>query len=223
MPQGRQGATFRGIIVLPVPPPSLALENVPWFRDSRAHSLLRTTLEALGYEVMEWMLCPTQLGIPNERKRFYLVASRTPLIQPPPLEAQSRPLASYLSADPKPHLTVEPALRQRFGDAFHCVDPADESAIAACFTSAYGRSPVYAGSYIRQGDHIRHFSPEEIAALLHLPLPFHFPEDRSLRTRWSLVGNSLSVPVVRYVLSALPRLQHLGSLPRLTSHHPPTP
>src|SRR5206468_1707773 len=40
-------------LIAAVRPPRLALENVPQFQASRAHALLRATLEGSGYEVRE--------------------------------------------------------------------------------------------------------------------------------------------------------------------------
>ena len=57
-----------------VRPRYVALENVPGFVGSRAHQHLRHALDRSGYSVSETQLCPTELGLPNRRQRFYLVA-----------------------------------------------------------------------------------------------------------------------------------------------------
>ena len=49
------------------------------------------------------------------------------------------------------------------------MDAQDPNAVAACFTSAYTNSPVYAGSYLRQHGRIWAFSPHEILRLLGFP------------------------------------------------------
>jgi site-specific DNA-cytosine methylase len=51
---------------------------------------------------------------------------------------------------------------------------------------------------------VRRFAPEEIARLLHFPEAFRFPDRMTLRKKWHLVGNSLSVAAVRKVLEAFP-------------------
>jgi len=61
---------------------------------------------------------------------------------------------------------------------------------------------MHAGSYLRCGDRVRRFAPEEIARLLHFPPAFRFPGTVLLRKRWHLLGNSLSVAAVRDVLRA---------------------
>jgi site-specific DNA-cytosine methylase len=63
-------------------PEFILLENVPPFAESRCLEKLRTALERAGLHSAQTVLCPTDLGIPNRRRRFYLLASRRPL---PPL------------------------------------------------------------------------------------------------------------------------------------------
>jgi site-specific DNA-cytosine methylase len=184
-----------------IQPSAIGLENVPGFAGSRAHALLRDTLDRVGYEVVERNLCPSWLGVPNERLRFYLVAGRG-LRAYGPLPSRPIPLRRFL-CDASPDLDVEAPLRARFGAAFHVVDADDERAVAACFTSAYGRSPVYSGSYLRDGDRLRRFSPREIAGLLGFSKGFRFPDGLPHRKAWDQIGNSVSVDAVREVLSVL--------------------
>jgi site-specific DNA-cytosine methylase len=137
-------------------PPELALENVPEMRGSRAHARLREVLDGAGYAVAERILCPTELGVPNRRKRFYLVASRDGLAPDAPAAGSSsataeeasatarRPLADFLAPDDPPDLRVDPDLLRRYARAADVVDAADPAAVTATFTAAYGRSPVRA-------------------------------------------------------------------------------
>ena len=199
-----------------VAPPAVALENVPEFGGSAAHRLLLAALERRGYAVAQRSLCPTALGVPNRRRRFYLVASRERLAgwaaaggdgpagrpDPPPVPPR-RPLASHLDPEPHPELAIDPALLSRYAHAVDVVDAADPAAVAATFTSAYGRSPVRAGSYLRQGEAVRRFHPREVLRLLGFPATHRFPDELPLAKAWRLAGNSLSVPAVREVLSGL--------------------
>lgn len=193
-----------------VRPAFLALENVPPFAESDAADLLRNTLRQLGYHWLEGTLCPTQLGIANRRQRFYLLASRDqPFLQftfrPVSRNAWVRRVADVLepSAESLPGLVLSHETVRQYQCAMHSVDENDTNAVTACFTSAYGRSPVRSGSYLRTGNEVRRFSPTEIAAMLGFSNDFQFPNSLSLRRQWALLGNSLSVDVVRYVLSHL--------------------
>ncbi len=187
-------------------PPYIALENVPGFRGSRAHAALRGALDRLGYDVQEHLLCPTEFGVPNRRRRFYLVAGRRPLRAATPPPISPRPLRSFLDPAPTAGLWVEPALVRRYREALNVVAEDDPGAVASCFTSAYGRSPVRSGSYLQTSSGIRRFSPSEILHLLGFPPGYSLPPTLSRQAAWRLAGNSLSIPVVRHVLSAIAEL-----------------
>jgi site-specific DNA-cytosine methylase len=193
-------------------PRHLALENVTGFAHSQARSRFLHLLTGRGYRFHERFLCPTELGVPSRRPRYYLAASREKLSPPgsslpPPL----RPLSAYVD----PHLTAAcPAelriaddLLDRFGSGFRILDPAAPESYTTCFTAGYGKSLMHAGAYLRCTDGVRRFAPEEIARLLHFPAGFRFPEGMPLRKQWHLVGNSLSVAAVREVLRAFPDLK----------------
>lgn len=183
------------------PPPSLALENVPGFAGSRTHGRLRQALHRHGYQVRQTELCPSDLGVPNRRRRFYLVASRAGLADLPPIDRRPRSLTSCLDLAPGPGLWPDRDLLRRYRHAIDLVDPDDPAALTACFTSAYGRSPVRSGSYLATARGPRRFSPGEILRLLGFPDGYRLPPDLPLASAWRLVGNSLSVDAVRAVLA----------------------
>ena len=186
-----------------VKPPIVAMENVPGFRDSSAAHALRTTLEASGYRHVEWELCPTEFGVPNRRRRFYLVATLHGITVPTRSEQACRPLQQFLdSGSATPDLFVPETEASQFASAIDCVATNDKLAIASCFTSAYGKSPAQSGSYLRSHDGLRRFSPREILRLLGFPADFQLPPELTLRQQWKLVGNSLSIPAVEYCLLA---------------------
>ncbi|MEZ5293055.1 MAG: DNA cytosine methyltransferase [Vicinamibacterales bacterium] len=194
-----------------VRPPAVAVENVPGFQGSRAHARLGSVLRQAGYDVRETLLCPTELGVPNRRRRFYLVARRGGLADWPARTAVPVALASLLDATPGPELLCEPDLERRFARALSVVDPADPAACAACFTSAYGRSIVRSGSYLATPAGVRRFSPDEILRLLDFPAGYRLPSELPLGTAWRLVGDSVSVRAVRWVLSAVLPAPDAGS------------
>ncbi|KAJ2552052.1 hypothetical protein EV175_003460 [Coemansia sp. RSA 1933] len=57
-------------------PTHVLLENVMNFENSRSRSLLVETLGNMGFMIHECLLSPVQFGIPNNRLRYFLVASR---------------------------------------------------------------------------------------------------------------------------------------------------
>ncbi len=189
-------------------PSYLALENVAGFATSQARLKLLATLGERGYEVREEQLCPTEMGIPSRRPRYYLTASRRGLNQSTlAVKEHCKPLASYLDPTPaidQPELLVDNQLLERFGNGLRILDPTDPAAYTTCFAGSYGKTLVHAGSYLRHGEGVRHFTPPEIARLLGFPADFTFPPQLTLRQQWHLIGNSLSIFAVRRVLQGIP-------------------
>lgn len=193
-------------------PSHLALENVEGFTRSQARDMLLQTLQHRGFHLRERMICPTALGVPSRRPRYYLAASRSVLTgtEPQP-SATMRTLSHYLETDaahdPPSSLQLPADVVARFGKGLRILDPADPLACTTCFTSGYGRSIVNAGSYLACGTGVRYFMPEEIVRLLHFPPGFRFPPGMPLRNRWRLAGNSLSVIAVRELLRSFPEIR----------------
>ncbi len=189
----------------------LALENVAGFGDSDARRRLIEVLAGRGYRIQETFLCPTGLGIPMRRPRYYLAASRKPLAPfRQPVAEKMRTLHHYIDAayhqKTPEDLNVPGEVLERFGTGLRILDASDPKAYTTCFTSGYGRSIMHSGAYLRVRGGVRRFSPEEILRLLDFPADFRFPEDMSLRKKWHLAGNSLSVAAVREVLKAFPEV-----------------
>ncbi len=190
-------------------PSHIAIENVTGFAESEARDLVIKLVSGRGYRVLERILCPTELGVPSRRTRYYLVASRAslnPLARPASLPG--RPLSAYidpaLSANIPPNLLLPAAVFGRFASGLRILEASDPRSYTTCFTSGYGKSLMHAGSYLRCGENVRRFAPEEIACLLHFPPRFRFPDAMSIRKKWRLIGNSLSVITVNEVLRVIP-------------------
>ena len=187
-------------------PTHIALENVPPFLESATCAMLREELDRCGYHVREFLLCPTELGIPNRRQRAYIVASQERLRPEPGGPRQQIPLTAFLDADPDPALLLSATIARQYAGALDVVDPCNPQACCSCFTAAYGRSPVRSGSYLVTATGLRRFSPDEILRLLGFPPAFRLDPWQSREQLWRLVGNSLSVSAVKYILSTLPEL-----------------
>jgi hypothetical protein len=111
-----------------------------------------------------------------------------------------------LEHQPLTELIIPDDLLRQYRGALHIVDPTDPAAETHCFTAAYGRSIVHSGSYLQTPRGVRSFSPREILRLLGFPSSFSLPTNLPLAKAWSLIGNSLSVPAVRHVLSCIPEM-----------------
>ena len=212
-----------------VRPTAVALENVVGFADSQAFQRLQQLLDNAGYRFQYRCLCPTEMGWPNRRPRFYLLAIRSESWGAEEAGATSsaatgeadgglsgwreqpcydRAIETFID----PHLaTLEQEALQLPADiAARHLPGLDRLELpkpdrpAACFASSYGRTLIRSGSYISRSGRLRRFAPSEVAALLGLPKTYQLQVGLSRRTLWKLLGNSLSLPAVRYVVSHLP-------------------
>jgi site-specific DNA-cytosine methylase len=183
------------------PPDHLVLENVEGFLGSDAHALLSERVRAHGMHQLDLQACPSRFGLPNQRPRTFIVASRKPLVALPLPNLPPRPLADFLDAvEGEGHyLRVEAHTRHHQG--LDLVAAADRR--SACFIGGYGRRFVGSGSFLKTDQGVRRFSPDEVARLLGLPEGFRFPEELSIETRYRLLGNGLSIPVAAWALDHL--------------------
>lgn len=182
-------------------PAIVAMENVEGFAASAARDRIVEALER--YNVTEWVLCPTTLGVPNKRPRYYLVAHRD---RPAGLangevEPQAlRGWREFLDPDVGDDYRVPDDIVERYGRGFHVMDDREE--YTTCFTGSYGKSWNYTGSYLRLADGgLRRFTPREVLRFLGFDDTFTFPPELDERQRYKYAGNSLSLPAVRHVMS----------------------
>ena len=196
-------------------PKIVFFENVAGFDGSQMHGLFLNALKQSHFSTYQYTTCPTRFGIPNQRPRLYLAASRSPsapwLIPDAqtqtPTPTPTPTLASYLDSTEQASLnqglwlTAEHSNMQSRLNIVH-----REDRYSTCFTSAYGKSSMLSGSYLREvNGRIRRFSPAEIARLLGFSEGFvkrFRPETTELTQRqlWKLVGNSISITVVKALI-----------------------
>ncbi|RAL44259.1 hypothetical protein DM860_015619 [Cuscuta australis] len=123
-----------------------------------------------------------------------------------------------LDSDFSNEYVVPTSLVDRWGDAMDIVFPYSKR--CCCFTKSYYRYVKGTGSLLatKQGNIknkaslkdlcLRYFTPREVANLHSFPADFKFPQHVSLRQRYALFGNSLSVgvvaPLLRYLFTEAP-------------------
>jgi len=183
------------------PPDQLVLENVVGFLSSDAHALLSERVQAHGMYVLELQACSSHFGLPNQRPRVFIVASRKPLKALPWPDLPARPLADFLDAVEDEELYLRTEAHTRHHQGLDLVTTADRR--SACFIGGYGRRFVGSGSFLKTERGVRRFSASEVARLLGLPDGFRFPARLSLEARYRLLGNGLSIPVAAWALDHL--------------------
>ncbi len=181
------------------PPLHIGVENVEGFKNSSGRDLLVKTLKNYGYNISEILLCPSELGIPNRRMRYYLVASLK-LLKPIKLSSTCRALKEFISEPKTPFLIPKDKL-EKYRDGFRIIDIKKENTYSTCFTSSYSKAWMHSGAYLVCKDGIRLFEPEEIAHIMGFGNNFIFPNELTKRQSYKLIGNSLSVYALKSVLT----------------------
>jgi DNA (cytosine-5)-methyltransferase 1 len=183
------------------PPERLVLENVPGFLGSDGHALLSRHIEHHGMHRLDLEACSSRFGLPNQRHRVFIVASRKPLTSLPLPYLPARPVADFLDATEEEGLYLRAESHTRHHQGLDLVTPGDRR--SACFIGGYGRRFVGSGSFLQTERGVRRFSPAEVARLHGLPEEFRFPESLSREVRYRLLGNGLSIPVAAWALDHL--------------------
>eukprot|EP01065_Artemidia_motanka_P023959 TRINITY_DN28612_c0_g1_i1.p1 TRINITY_DN28612_c0_g1~~TRINITY_DN28612_c0_g1_i1.p1 ORF type:complete len:378 (+),score=34.24 TRINITY_DN28612_c0_g1_i1:70-1134(+) len=138
-------------------PQFLLLENVPGFKDSEACVVLKEVLHTRGYTVRDTVLSPISFGIPNDRKRYYLLGSQSHLADVPMPEPATAPptLAEFFDAAGVQRPAADEAGRLCVPGSMFSGHPeykfdlaALSSRTTACFTKGYTESFRGSGSLL---------------------------------------------------------------------------
>lgn len=183
-------------------------------KKSMTRQTLVDALRELHYEFEEWILSPTQFGIPNERPRYYLIARRvfsgtvnnTTLYDsaPPRTDWKGRmfspnpiPVSSFLDkAVDFEALAIPPSFLKTRSWLSSVVIAKPEELTTCCFTKAYGHHGLRAGSFLQTAE-IQDYdsdlldSPEEAAKVLSLRM---FSPDEVARLHHFPIGKEFTFP-----------------------------
>ncbi|CAD6197874.1 unnamed protein product [Caenorhabditis auriculariae] len=219
------------LVLMERPPRFIFLENVVGFESSEMHEELLDRLWSKGYIFEEFILCPTQFGVPNRRPRYYLLCRRrrnnepirTERIkkEPPVPSLVPDPIGNFIEKinDEDESLRLPQKSCEKFRAALSVVS--SQSRTSACFTKSYTHYLTGCGSfYDIQGDStdcetnkiketeieglkIRRLTPREVANLMCFPAEFQQPPNSSDKQMYKTLGNSVNVRVVSLLLKYL--------------------
>jgi tRNA (cytosine38-C5)-methyltransferase len=191
----------------------IVLENVKGFVGSQMLEAWKECLRDCGYSWKEYLLSPTQFGIPNHRTRYYIICEHSDrfvsndgmIVMGPNLaDVEMKTIADYMEGDNihESLLVPEDVLQQPWAKELDIVDKNDT--ITHCFTSSYGR--IYhpaSGSLLFYDDCLRRFSPKEVANMLCFPKDYSFPSDLAIERQYKHICNAVNVTVVEYLVREL--------------------
>ncbi|TCM68664.1 DNA (cytosine-5)-methyltransferase 1 [Acinetobacter calcoaceticus] len=203
-----QGTMFYEIvrIIKDKKTPVLFLENVPGLinhDDGNTLQVIIETLQAMGYKVHHTVLDASHFGVPQKRKRFYLIAFLDHKVQfefpKPPMI--SKDIGEVLETDVTGY-SVSEHLQNSYLFKKDDGKPAlvDKNSIGAIKTlvSTYHKIQRLTGTFVKDGETgVRLLTTNECKAIMGFPENFVIPVSRTQMYRQ--MGNSVVVPVVKKI------------------------
>lgn len=183
--------------------PVLFLENVPGLinhDDGNTLKVIIQTLESMGYNIQYTVLDASQFGVPQKRKRFYLVAfldhnikfkfPQAPMIYKDIGELLETGVTGYSISE---HLQKTYLFKHDDGKPA-LVDKNSKGAIKT-LVSTYHKIQRLTGTFVKDGETgIRLLTTNECKAIMGFPESFAVPVSRTQMYRQ--MGNSVAIPVV---------------------------
>lgn len=194
-------------------PEIVVVENVPGFRGWVLYPAWCAALNALGYSLAEHVIDAADLGVPQNRERLFVVASRSLA----PLRL-TLPRREHVAAETviewdryawAPVAGHAPATLARVERARREVGP-------RCLMPYYGSGSGLTGRSLSRplgtvttldrwaildGDRMRMLQPSELRLAMGFPKTTRLPPDR--RTAIKLLGNAVCPPVAREISAAI--------------------
>ena len=192
------------------------IENVPAARLSTNWSAMRATLRAAGYSLEEAIVDAAKLGVPQRRRRVFLVATADD--QHTGFEEAAAHVAQQSDTTPQQHFPADGFADTELAYWHYGRYPKD-----SCLRAKDAPSPTLrsncgfypnSGSYVprpadagRRLDHTRRFEVEELATVAGWPRSAHAALPSSRPAACRILGNSVAPPVMQFVAGIA--IQHL--------------
>jgi DNA (cytosine-5)-methyltransferase 1 len=195
--------------------PAVAIvENVPEFRQWSLYPAWACALTLLGYSVAEHLVCAADLGVPQTRRRLFVVLaqSRAPLHLRLPVRAQT-PAASILDSDDahrwqpvaRPGRSANTLRRVERGRAEHgerfLVSYYGSTTGGRALSLPLGTVTTRARWALVDGERMRMLAAGELARAMGFPSGYWLPSNEAQAIH--LLGNAVCPPVAEALVRAV--------------------
>lgn len=196
------------------------LENVPGLTTHDGGKTFKIILESLntvgkyGYDVHYQILDAAHFGVPQQRKRIYIVGIRKDISKS---KTFIFPVGNSVRADIKDYIEMNASAKYSISERLQksyiyklddgrpkIVDDTTEGVVKT-LVSSYHKIQRLTGTFVRDGSTgLRLFTENECKALMGFPKDFIFPVSRTQMYRQ--MGNSVVVPVIEAVAKNLVKI-----------------
>lgn len=216
---GRQGglADERGSLVFKVldlmkrnKPRMFIAENVEGFARMNNGEVLKSLLrkiQRMGYAVQHTILNALDFGIPQSRKRLWIVGTLDQNFVFPTTKMKTPPLADFLDRDVKDNVFAtkkflsKPKVQERLRDYsspyINCITQ------TICRNGSSSEYISYVAAVYRAIGQKRKPTVKECCRLFGLPNEFYFPESVSTTRRYAMLANSMVVSVLESLIKGM--------------------
>lgn len=186
--------------------PIVFLENVPGIinhEDGETLDIIIKTLKALGYVVKYKILNAREFGVPQNRKRFYLVAylnKGKDFDFPIPSMIETN-IGDFIEKDVKGY-SISKHLQKSYlfkvDDGRPLLIDQETKGSAKTLVASYHKIQRLTGTFVKDGETgIRLLSENECKAMMGFPKEFKIPVSRTQMYRQ--MGNSVAIPVIEKI------------------------
>lgn len=207
-----QGTMFHEIvrIISAKKPAAVFLENVPGLinhDNGNTLEIIIDTLNNLGYKTKHTILDSSNFGVPQKRKRFYLVGilNSENSFQFPEEPMITANIGDFIESDIdgysiSEHLQKSYLFKKQDGRPY-VVDANTEGPVKT-LVSSYHKIQRLTGTFVKDGPTgLRLLSENECKAIMGFPKDFIFPVSRTQMYRQ--MGNSVVIPVIKSIAEEL--------------------
>ena len=223
-----QGTLFHDIvrIITSKKPSAFLLENVEGLEShdgGRTIQVIDETLRDLGYEIDRRVLDAADYGVPQHRRRTYIVGFRNdvvrnefPMLWPKPSRIR-RGVGEFVEKGVKGH-SISKHLQRVYifkkDDGRPEIIDRKTTEPVKTLCASYHKIQRLTGTFVRDGETgLRLLTESECKGIMGFPTWFEVPDNVSRTQMYRQFGNSVAVPVVKRIAKAMTECLLLANSP----------